>query len=191
MIKIFQGLGAFLLSTLVLIGCGQKEEKPFSNPTQIEQYFPLKAFIEERLPEMEGWEVEKHIRLGENEEESRQRFDQEDWRRELDIFVHADINKASLADAYQTEESGNTTIHSLKEGEKGEIKLLKAFRGEGNQVVDSIHFVREKSTLFYSSVAEGTLVMKEGQIHSYRINGEQKVWFLPYNRMEVKGRVIR
>ncbi len=191
MIKKYKVLWAFLLFTHVLLGCRQEEEKPFSNPTQIEQYFPLKAFIEDKLPEMDGLEVEKSLRLGENEEKSRQVFDQEAWRRELDIFIHADINKASLADAYHTVEDQNSKAHSLKEGEKGEVRLLKIFWGEDKQDLDSIYFVREKSTLFYSSFAEGTLVIYEGQIHNYKVYGEQKVWFLPNNRMYLEGRVIR
>lgn len=175
----------------VFVGCRQEEEKPFSNPTQIDKYFPLKAFIEERLPQMDQWEVEKKMLLGNNEEVVRQIFDQEAWRRELDIFIHADINKASLADAYLMEESTEATIYSLKEGAKGDIKVLKTFWSEDRkEEVDSIYFEREKSTLFYTSKAEGSLAMHKGHIHSYQIKGEQKVWFLPINHMYVEGRIV-
>ncbi len=182
-------IGAFLLTLQVLTGCRQEEEKPFSNPIQIEQYFPIKAFIEERLPEMDGKEVEKSLILGDRKENSRQQYDQDGWRRELDIFIHADINKASLANAYHTEQKGNSSSHRLKEGEKGEVKILSTFQSGPSQV-DSIYFKRKKSNLFYSSSAEGTLVLKDNKIHSYLINGEQKVWFLPTNRMQVRGIVV-
>ncbi|WP_114748609.1 Rossmann-fold NAD(P)-binding domain-containing protein [Pleomorphovibrio marinus] len=186
---ILHNLGAFLVLFATLSGCRQEEERPFSNPIQIDQYFSIKSLIEEKLPHMDGMTLEKQLMVGNNMEQSSEQLNPEDWRRELDIFIHADINKASLANAYHTEESQNRISHILKEGEKGEIKEMNVYKNKDN-AIDSVTFVRKKENLFFLSFTEGSLTLEGDTLKSYRINGLQKVWFLPRNQMQVRGTLI-
>src|SRR5690554_398627 len=96
----------------------QGEAKPLGNPTQIAEFFPIKDFVEKQLVMLDGKKVRKTTRIKGGVEKTVQQLDIEEWRRELHIFIQADINKASLSSSYTTSEDGKVTTHRLKEGEE-------------------------------------------------------------------------
>jgi hypothetical protein len=175
----------------LLISCNQGEEQPMNNPTQIDKYFPLKDFVEKQIKMLDGAKTRKFTSIKGEEETLVREFDAEGWRKELDIFIQADINKSALATAYETEEDKNYQIHRLKAGEKSPIQEIKVTYEEGDQVIQ-INFISHQENLFYSSGSVGELHVNpdSGKIMSYQVKGTQKVWFLSPNKMEVKGEII-
>src|SRR5690554_4756885 len=107
------------------LSCSQDKGKPMDNPIQLDKYFPLKAFVEKQVKLLDGAKVSKSIAIKGEEDHIEVFMDAEAWRKELDIFIQSDINKASLASSYDIEESPGLTIHRLKPGEKSSIQEIR------------------------------------------------------------------
>lgn len=168
--------------------CNSEESVPFSNPTQIDAYFPISDFLERKIENSSGDEVIKTIRFNEEEEQVKFIPDAEAWRKELDFFFQADINKAALASAYETKDEGQTLVHALKPGEKNNIREIKVVKQEGK--VSEIGIVAVKDNLFYHSEMYGELAFDENEnLSSYSLEGNQKVWFLAGTSLEVLAKV--
>ncbi|SHM60933.1 hypothetical protein SAMN04488057_102320 [Cyclobacterium lianum] len=170
------------------IGCKEEQSTPFANPTQIDAYFPLADFLEQKIDNSSGRKVVKTIRFNDEEEQVEFTPDQESWRKELDFFFQSDINKAALASSYETREEGGVLIHSLKPGEKNNIQEIRVSKQEGR--VDEIAVIALKDNLFYRSQVQGTLGFDANeQLISYSLEGNQKVWFLDATDLQVQATV--
>ena len=180
----------YLFLLVVLFCCQQEEKQPIENPTQIEKYFLLKDFVENQITRLEGANVRKSTRIKGKEEVMEMEMKAEDWRKELHIFIQADINKATLSTSYDTEKTGQSTIHRLKPGEKSPIQEIK-IDYKGDQV-RRISFISNQENIFYTSGAQGELHIDSitGKINTYQVSGIQKVWFLSPNEMAVKGKLL-
>ena len=173
----------------LLISCSEDTGQPMDNPTQIDKYFPLKDFVENQIGLLDGSTVKKTLCIQGKIEETQTRMDAEAWRKELDIFIQSDINKASLAMAYETEEADSVTIHRLKPGEKSSIKEITVLYED--EQVRWINFKAFQDEFFYRTLSEGELVVdKLGRLRSYQVKGTQNVWFLSPNEMVIKGVVL-
>lgn len=174
---------------LLFFSCGKAKKEPLENPTQLSKYFPLVQFLEEQITLLGGKEVSKVIAIKGREETVTLVMDQEEWRKELDLFIQADINKNSLATSYTTEDGPDLLRHTLIPGEKGEIKSLSVHRS-GNKI-RSIDFTFKKDNLFYLSEGSGRLSLTADgkKISRYEVKGFQKVWFLPANNMTTIGEI--
>lgn len=179
-----------LLSGL-LLSCSEGEKQPLANPTQIDKYFPLKDFVEQQINRLDGQKVGKLSMINGDEQTSEVLLDKDAWRKELDIFIQSDINKAANSTAYETIEKDGKLTHRLKEGAKGAVKLIEVSFVEGTDRVSSIYFESEEDNMFYESSAEGILEMNEvGKLEQYEVSGIQKVWFLDANKIKVQGELI-
>ncbi|WP_225444233.1 hypothetical protein [Echinicola arenosa] len=183
-----------LLMLGLLFSCNQGEEQPLANPTQINQYFPLKDFVSDQIGRVSDMSVEKLTDINGEEESFEVKLDAEGWRKELDIFIQSDINKAANASAYHTEEKGLVLRHELKQGLKGEVKHIQVeYASREKEEVQKIEFKSEKDNFFYHSLSEGVLEVdaETGLLKSYHVKGYQKVWFLDPNQIEISGKLKR
>src|SRR5690606_9354463 len=174
----------------LLLSCSQDEEKLMENPTQIDKYFLLKDFVKGQINLLDEVKVRKMTSIKGEVENTEQQMDFDDWRKELDIFIQADINKASLATSYVTEKGSDYTVHRLKPGEKSPIQEIKvAYKGDE---ISQISFTSHQQNIFYTSESQGIISvdMATGKISSYQVSGTQKVWFLPINEIIVKGEIL-
>src|SRR5690606_32857900 len=131
------------------ISCSEDKGQLMDNPTQIDRYFQLKDFVENQILLLDGTTVRKSMVIKGQTEETEVQMDAEGWRRELDIFVQADINKASLATAYETVQGDGLTVHRLKPGEKSAIREIMVSYEGGN--VRQINFKAYQDDFFYTS----------------------------------------
>lgn len=173
----------------LLLACGKTEQGPLENPTQLDKYFPLVQFVQNQISLLDGMRVAKRVAINGREEEVSMVLNAEGWRKELDLFIQADINKNSLASSYITEESPELLRHTLISGEKGEIQMLTVHRTADK--ISRIDFSFKKENLFYLSEGSGSLKLRpDGKyISSYEVKGYQKVWFLPSNVMFTAGEI--
>ncbi len=181
---------SFVLLLGLLWSCEQEQQQPMDNPTQIDKYFQLKNFVEDQVNMLDGATVRKTIGIKGEREILQQPLDAEEWRRELDVFVQSDINKASLASAYETIDNDTLLLHRLKPGEKSSIQEMRVSYQAGK--IQRISFVTHLDNIFYTSNTQGELVMDtaSGTIGSYRVKSQQKVWFLSPNEIDVSGEVM-
>lgn len=172
----------------VLLSCESEEEELLKNPVQIDKYFPLSQFIDEQIQQLEGRSVRKDLLINGESHQVEQILSEKDWREEFDWFIQSDINKASLAQSYHTEEIGDRIRHTLKPGEKGTLQEMEVlYDGE---LVKEIIIVSSRENTFYRSNASSRLATgDDGIINSYRMESTQKVWFLDPNNLLVVSEV--
>ncbi|WP_158855783.1 hypothetical protein [Lunatibacter salilacus] len=177
------------LMLLLLVSCSKTEQAPPENPTQLNKYFPMVQFVQDQIPQLDGREVSKKLTIKGKEEALTMVMNAEGWRKELDLFIQADINKNSLATSYATQENAQLLQHTLIPGEKGDIQQMKIHRS--GDKISRIDFSFKKENLFYLSEGSGSLEMTADGKHlsSYEVNGYQKVWFLPANIMSTEGKI--
>lgn len=179
-----------VLASGVALSCSQEQGQPMDNPTQIDKYFPLKDFVENQILLLDGSKVKKSISIKGQVENTTLEMDAEAWRRELDIFIQSDINKASLATAYETEKTESLIIHMLKPGEESHLQEIRVAYEDGQ--VRQVNFHSSRDDFFYSTGSEGELVIdsSSGKIQAYRVIGTQNTWFISPNEMIIEGEVL-
>ncbi|QDH81508.1 hypothetical protein FKX85_06365 [Echinicola soli] len=177
----------------LLFSCNEGEEQPLANPTQIDKYFPLKSFVINQLDELKDHKVHKITMINGEEASTEVVLNKEQWRKELDAFIQADINKAANSTAYEEQKKGKEKRYLLKPEAKGNIKEIRVtYQSSANDKVKQVTFVAESENFFYESSTTGTLKIDEssGLISTYSVEGTQKVWFLSPNEIAVKGNVV-
>ncbi|EON79290.1 hypothetical protein ADIS_0215 [Lunatimonas lonarensis] len=183
-------IGSLALLLGLLFSCSETIDEGRGGSGLPLKYFPLGDFLQDQLSQLDGKEVHKVLRIGDDRREVvRQRLDREGWGKELELFLQADLNKASLMDSYTVDETADRLTHRLKDGEPGDVREM-VIRRENGRVLD-ISFAYKKDSYFYLSEGTGTLEIhpESGLIQGYTVIGRQKIWFLPTNTMEVTARV--
>ncbi|KEO73159.1 hypothetical protein EL17_12430 [Anditalea andensis] len=176
------------IATAVLVSCESGEDELLKNPVQIDNYFPLSQFIDRQIGLLDGRKIGKEININGEKQHLEQVLNVQDWREEFDWLIQSDINKASLAQSYHTEEQGNRIAHTLKSGEQGTLQQMEILY-EGDQVKE-INIISSRKNTFYQSKAIGRLTVSgDGLIDFYSLESIQKVWFLEPNNLIVNSRV--
>jgi hypothetical protein len=176
----------FFLTTIIACRTQTSDKEDFDPP-----YFQLEQFIEEQASKLEGRSLQKEIQIKEIVEKFEIIPSQEEWLKELDFFIQADINRPALAKAYSIIKNESETTYDLKKGEKSKLKSLKIFYNEREEV-ERIEFVIGSENTFYETETTGWLLMDDesGIIDSFEIDGNQEVVFLDPILMHVKARVV-
>lgn len=151
-------------------------------------YFDLKGFIEKEIAELpDSIFVSKGARINWKEDIKTTKLSKEQIAEELEVFVKADINKPSLATAYDTEVVKRFLIHELKPDEKGELKKMTVTYG--NDEVTAVELMIKKESTFYNSTTIAKLYMAANtfNIDHYSIETTQKILFMDPNNVKVTG----
>lgn len=175
----------FFLTTIIACQTETSDKEDFDPP-----YFQLEQFIEGQASKLEGRSLQKEIQIKETVEKLEIKPNQEEWLRELDFFIQADINRPALAQAYSITKDDSETTYDLKKGEKSKLKSMKIFYNE-NREVKRIEFVIGSENTFYETETTGWLLIDDasGMIDSFEIDGKQEVVFLDPILMQVKAKV--
>lgn len=172
--------------SLIISGCSVSD----SNISESESvYFPLKDYFEVQALQLDGKGVNKEITVNGEREKIQKALSSEEWLKELEFFIQADINRPSLAGSYETKRSEKALIHELKPGEKGKIQRI-VVNYNGKEVKD-ISFVSKSDNLFYSTETRGILYNQSltGIIDNYVIETMQKVVFLKPNKIIITASI--
>lgn len=176
-----------VLILVIIIGCSSENKSGNQAETV---YFPIKEYTEVTALKLDGRGIYKELNVNGEKETIQDTLTTEDWLKELDFFIKADISRPSLAGSYETQRSAEYLIHTLKEGEKGEIqKIVVKFE---EKIIKEVSFVIKNSNMFYNSETRGAIFNQSltGKLDHYAIQTIQKVIFLKPNKMVVNASVV-
>jgi hypothetical protein len=178
-----------VLILAVAIGCsGENKSEGGAKPETV--YFPMQEYVEVTSMGLDGKGIVKELNVNGEKETVRDTLSADEWLKELDFFLKADISRPSLAGSYDTQRSKDYLIHTLKEGEKGEVqKIVVKYDGE---IIREVSFTIKNSNPFYESQTRGALFNQSltGRLDHYAVETVQKVIFLKPNKMIVNASIV-
>nr|WP_295929197.1 hypothetical protein [uncultured Dyadobacter sp.] len=184
--------GSFLLVLLFLslTSCG-REEAQDDGP---KVYYDLKGFIENQIIYLNDKkpEISKTARLGGKSEVSTTR--EVDWKKELELFVQADLNKPSYRQSYDIARSDsmryeykvranvNLPVRYLKIETDSVLKqplYIEALIHTSNKIYDS-----EKKIVMWLGKKDNLL-----QVNSYEVDGYQKLVLMDKKVFSIRTKI--
>jgi hypothetical protein len=152
-------------------------------------FFPLKEFIEVQAEQVIGRTLFKEVKVNGEKESSSFVPDYEEWLKELDFFIQADINSPVLANVYETKRSDRYLIHELKAGENGKIKKIVVEYSKGE--IRQVSFQSETENPFYKSQIRGVVGFHGATklMDNFSVETIQEVIFSKPNKIVISAHV--
>lgn len=182
------------LGALLLAACGSEEPSGRTAPANRKpNYFDVKSFLDGQVADLNRRQpaVEKQVRLRNGKVETT-RVMKTDWGKELQIFYQADINKPALRGAYKVEQQGQPDAARIVYQANGTAKapvtrLAVATAAAQPQTVTAT--IKQDNALFYSE-KKLLLLVRNGRIAEYQVDGLQKLVLFDTVRYSVRTRVL-
>ena len=161
---------------LVFSSCDEKKNEE----TQPKAFFDLKGFIEGQVTMLNQSRpvVSKTMKMG--DDSSHISSGDIDWKKELELFVQADINKPAYRLSYTSQITDSTLlIYTLKPEQDLPVRLLKIRldKPDGKPVL--IEALLKSENKLYMSEKNIRMVLEDkggySKVLSYQINGFQKL----------------
>lgn len=181
----------FSIICLFLLGSCQTPDDTAQNKV----YFDLKDFIEKQTVELDKRRplVIKEMLIG--KEQDKIETINIDWKKELELFIQADLNKQAFQLSYDiSHPTPHTYLYSLKNGEKLSVKSLKVVVDETSKQPNLIEATLQEENKLYDSekLLSLTCTMRpEGVwlIKTYQISGFQQLTLTDKKGFSVKGTI--
>lgn len=187
-------MGTFLLVLIFVSSC----ESPASKERNVDYFFSIERLLEQQ---MEQWSQTKpilHKTLtldGNTEAISSTPQNAEEWQLELSLLMEADLNKASLKDAYQVKEEKRAeeviTTYLAIEPKEVRVQKMVIRRGTSGHLKDILLLFSERNSIYTSDRKMKLEFNEVGEMVSYTIEGVQKMIFkdpIPYSlKAEIKN----
>jgi hypothetical protein len=187
----FSSLGWLFAGIIFLLtGCDSPQERQ----SRVMNYYDLKGFIETQVSTLnrEKPEVTKIMKVS-GKEETRSSKDV-DWKKELELFSQADINKPAYSKSYIVEKPDSATvIYTLKKEETLPVRYVKIMldKKSGNPI--SIQVLLRAENKLYQSEKDislsGLIQNNRWILQSYSIRGYQKLATMDKKLFNVSARV--
>lgn len=175
---------------LFLTSCDSAQERE----SKVMTYYDLKGFIESQVSSLnkEKPEVTKIMGVsGKNETLTSRNMD---WKKELELFVQADINKPAYSKSYAiTKPDSLTVLYKLKTEESLPVRYLKIEMDKisGTPVVIQA-LLRSQNKLYQSEKnieMHGSFQSGQWHLQTYTIKGYQKLATMDKKSFDVSAKV--
>lgn len=181
-----------LVALIVLNSCGAPQH---DNSEPVRAYFDVKGFVEKQIEILETSKplVVKTLKMG--EEENQVSIKDVDWKKELELFVQADINKPAYKQSYSIKraEDSLSVEYVLKAGEELPVRYLKIEFNESNDVPVKISATLKSENKLYQSEKKIDMVCRQSnnlvRLADYKIAGYQKLAAMRSKPFHVEGKV--
>ena len=179
-----------IIIILFLSGCDQPQEKAKEKKI----YYDLKGFIETQIEFLSEQKpiVDKVMSVsGKNESRSTREVD---WKKELELFIQADINKPAYSKSYAVSKPDSlTSVYTLKTVENISVKWVRIQldKTTGNPVLIQAR-LRSENKLYQSEKnVELHCKSESNQWHltSYSIKGYQKLATMDRKDFDIQAKV--
>jgi len=173
-----------------LVSCRQEE----TSDDAPRLYYDLKGFIENQIVYLNERkpEISKTAVLGSKREVSKTRG--VDWKKELELFVQADINKPSYRQSYEVVQNGPLHYeYRLKPGNSLPVTYLKIDTDSVlKQPLRVEALIRTSNKIYHSDKKVVLIAMKRDNllgVNSYEVNGYQKLIFVEKKVFSIRGQI--
>ena len=179
-----------IIIILLLSGCDQPQEKAKEKKI----YYDIKGFIETQIEFLSEQKpiVDKVMSVsGKNESRSTKEVD---WKKELELFIQADINKPAYSKSYAVSKPDSlTSVYTLKTVENISVKWVRIQldKNTGNPVLIQA-LLRSENKLYQSEKnVELHCKSESNQWHltSYSIKGYQKLATMDRKDFDIQAEV--
>ncbi|WP_291032739.1 hypothetical protein [Dyadobacter sp. 50-39] len=157
-------------------------------------YYDLKGFIENQIVYLNEKkpEVRKTAVLGSKRDLSKTR--EVDWKKELELFVQADINKPSYRQSYEMVQNGPLHYeYRLKPGNDLPVAYLKIDTDSVLKQPLRVEALIRTSNKVYNSEKKLVLnaVKRDNllEVNAYEVDGYQKLIFVERKTFSVHGQI--
>lgn len=156
--------------SVVSVSCSQEDNADFEK-----QYIDLKGLIERTvlLNEAENSAFTKEVWI--NEENETIALQKIDWKRELEVFYLADLNKRDYLNKYKIDSTDYQLSYSLLPGMEAPVNELVVSYDSSLQV-SKIKAILLTNNFLYQSERELDLKFKKGQLIEYEVDGWQELF---------------
>lgn len=177
---------------LFLSSCDSAQERQ----SKVMTYYDLKGFIESQVSSLnkEKPEVRKIMSVsGKNETRTSRDMD---WKKELELFVQADINKPAYSKSYSiTKPDSLTVVYTLSTSESLPVRYLKIEMDKNSGMPILIQAkLRSENKLYQSEKnieMHGSLQSGKWHLNSYTIKGYQKLATMDKKAFDLSAKVQR
>lgn len=159
------------LFLLFLAGCGPADTRTATT------YFDLKGYLDQQVAWLEKNRpvVRKEVIV--SEESDRLLTKDVNWKKEMELFFQADLNKPAFSRSYMADTlSASTISYRLREGEQLPVQFLEVIRDKDGAPQKIKASLLDKNYLFESERIL-TMETRQGRLTAYQIEGFQQLFF--------------
>lgn len=175
---------------LSLVSCRPEEARDDAPKV----YYDLKGFIENQIVYLNEKkpEVSKTALLGSKREVSKTR--EVDWKKELELFIQADINKPSYRQSYEMVQNGPLHYeYRLKPGNDLPVSYVKIDTDSVlKQPLRVEAMIRASNKVYHSEKKLVLNAVKRDnllEVNSYEVDGYQKLIFVEKKVFRIHGQI--
>lgn len=172
-----------LFISLLLVGCTES-----SNENATKYYYDLVGFINKKISLLTVNKplTQKNLLIGEKTETIQTK--DIDWKKELELFLQADLNKQSYQLSYDKDSTQNSVVYQLKSGEKLPVRTLKIEFDE-EKSPKHIEALMQVENYLYQSEKHLSMDLEKKQLKNYQIEGWQKLFIGSKKSFKVVGNI--
>ena len=180
----------FVICLLVLSSCRDEE----TDPNEKKTYYDLKGFVDNQIVYLNEKKpkVTKTVRLDGKKEVRAET--ETDWKKELELFAQADINKPAYRNSYSIIRSDSSVYeYRIKEGEKLPVQYLMIKVDSATQQPVSVKALLRSENKIYSSEKSIELTSSRRnsllEVSAYSVKGYQKLLFMNRKSFDITAKI--
>ena len=180
----------FVICLLVLSGCREEE----TDPNEKKTYYDLKGFVDNQIVYLNEKKpkVTKTVQLDGKKEVRAET--ETDWKKELELFAQADINKPAYRNSYSIIRNDSSVYeYRIKEGEKLPVQYLMIKVDSATQQPVSVKALLRSENKIYSSEKSIELTSSRRnsllEVSAYSVKGYQKLLFMNRKSFDITAKI--
>ena len=172
-----------ILLSLLIISCSQEAT------IQQKKYFDLADFINKKTTQLIDNQPVTQKNISVDDKTETIETSKIDWKKELELFAQADLNKQAYQASYDAKESPNLLFYTLKNGEDLPVKSLKIELDSLSKTPKNIEATLRTKNYLYESEKHLQMTLADGKLKNYLIEGSQELFLGSKKRFRIAGHI--
>ena len=174
----------YLVIVWVVFACNSQEK------ASVNTFFDVKTLIQAQMKDLNARKPKVQKTVTVNQKSESHIIQDIDWSKELELFTQADLNKTAYQQSYSRDTSyAQTLIYVLHTDEHLPIKTLRVAFDKAQKPTKIEATIGSKNYL-YESEKHLTLIMTNGKLQAYDIEGFQQLALGKREEFRIVGKVL-